>query len=74
MLTDINDRKEMEMLLEDLSNKDGLTGIANRRKFDETLNNDYIRLQQTNAKLSVLLIDIDYFKKYNDYYGHLMGG
>lgn len=73
MLTDINDRKEMEMLLEDLSNKDGLTGIANRRKFDETLNNDYIRLQQTNAKLSVLLIDIDYFKKYNDYYGHLMG-
>ena len=62
MLTDINDRKEMEMLLEDLSNKDGLTGIANRRKFDETLNNDYIRLQQTNAKLSVLLIDIDYFK------------
>lgn len=62
MLTDINDRKEMEMLLEDLSNKDGLTGIANRRKFDETLNNDYIRLQQTNAKLSVLLIDIDYLK------------
>ena len=67
MLTDINDRKEMEMLLEDLSNKDGLTGIANRRKFDETLNNDYIRLQQTNAKLSVLLIDIDYFKIINDY-------
>lgn len=80
MLTDINHRKEMEILLEesnrrleDLSNKDGLTGIANRRKFDEVLDQEYNRLSRSKLKLSVILLDIDYFKEYNDYYGHVMG-
>jgi len=80
MLTDINKRKEMELLLEEtnrmlteLSNKDSLTGIANRRCFDATLEHEYYRLKRTNSELSIILLDIDYFKKYNDYYGHVMG-
>ncbi|HHW30741.1 MAG TPA: diguanylate cyclase [Clostridiaceae bacterium] len=80
MLTDINERKEMELLLEEsnrklteLSNKDSLTGIANRRRFDETLEREYSRLKRSNSKLSIILLDVDYFKTYNDYYGHVLG-
>jgi len=80
MLTDINERKEMELLLEEsnrrlteLSNTDSLTGIANRRCFDTTLEHEYYRLRRSNSKLSVILFDVDHFKEYNDYYGHVMG-
>jgi len=80
MLTDINERKKMELLLEEsnqrlseLSNKDSLTGIANRRCFDSTLEHEYSRLSRSNSKLSIILFDIDHFKEYNDYYGHVMG-
>jgi len=80
MLTDINERKEMELLLEEsnrrlteLSNQDSLTGIANRRCFDATLEHEYSRLSRSNSKLSIILLDVDYFKNYNDYYGHVMG-
>ncbi len=80
MLTDINERKEMELLLEEsnrrlteLSNQDSLTGIANRRCFDATLEREYSRLKRSHSKLSIILIDIDYFKDYNDFYGHVMG-
>ncbi len=80
MLTDINERKEMELLLEEsnrrlkeLTNKDSLTGIANRRCFDEKLEQEYFRLRRTNSKLSIILLDLDHFKDYNDCYGHVMG-
>lgn len=80
MLTDINERKEMELLLEEsnrqlreLSNKDSLTGIANRRCFDATLKYEYSRLRRVKSELSIILFDIDHFKEYNDYYGHVMG-
>ncbi|MGI6551544.1 MAG: sensor domain-containing diguanylate cyclase [Bacillota bacterium] len=80
MFTDINERKEMELLLEEtnrqlteLSNKDSLTGIPNRRCFDATLEHEYSRLRRSKSKLSVILLDIDHFKEYNDYYGHVMG-
>jgi len=80
MLTDINERKEMELLLEEsnrqlteLSNQDSLTGIANRKCFDATLEHEYSRLKRSNSKLSIILLDIDHFKEYNDYYGHVMG-
>jgi diguanylate cyclase (GGDEF)-like protein/PAS domain S-box-containing protein len=80
MLTDINERKEMELLLEEtnrqlteLSNRDSLTGIANRRCFDATLEREYSRLIRTKSKLSIILLDIDHFKEYNDYYGHVAG-
>lgn len=80
MFTDINDRKEMELLLEDtnrklteLSNKDSLTGIANRRCFDTTLEHEYTRLRRSNSELSIIFLDIDHFKEYNDHYGHVAG-
>jgi diguanylate cyclase (GGDEF)-like protein/PAS domain S-box-containing protein len=59
--------------LEDLSNTDGLTGIANRRRFDDALDQEWRRARRLNSSLSLLLIDIDFFKAYNDNYGHLAG-
>ncbi len=56
-----------------LSITDGLTGIANRRCFDQTLKNEWNRAGRKNNSLSLLLIDVDKFKKYNDHYGHSLG-
>lgn len=56
-----------------LSSLDGLTGIANRRRFDEFISNECLRSARENSVLSLILIDIDYFKPYNDNYGHLAG-
>jgi diguanylate cyclase (GGDEF)-like protein len=52
---------------------DGLTGIANRRYFDEQLSQYFLQARQEASALSVLQIDIDYFKQFNDSYGHLAG-
>ncbi|MED3562444.1 diguanylate cyclase domain-containing protein [Bacillus xiapuensis] len=65
--------KEANKLLNQLSYIDGLTGIANRRYFDQTLENEWIKLAYTNYPLTLIMFDIDYFKKYNDTYGHLEG-
>lgn len=59
--------------LEQLVNTDGLTGIANRRYFDERLQQEWRRLCRTRQPLSLLLLDVDYFKAYNDTYGHQAG-
>jgi len=56
-----------------LSATDGLTGIANRRWFDEQLEREWRRARREHAPLSLLLMDIDFFKAYNDHYGHLAG-
>ena len=56
--------------LEKISKIDGLTQIANRRCFDETLNNEIGRLCRSHTPLSLIICDIDYFKNYNDHYGH----
>lgn len=56
-----------------LSLRDGLTGIANRRCFDQTLEAECRRANRSHDPLSLMLVDIDYFKKYNDAYGHLKG-
>lgn len=56
-----------------LSSLDGLTGIANRRAFNETLNQEWLRTCRNGCPLSLLLIDVDHFKHYNDSYGHLAG-
>lgn len=56
-----------------LSNMDGLTQIFNRRYFDEMLNKEISRSRRNSSPLSLLICDIDFFKKYNDTYGHLAG-
>lgn len=60
-------------LLENLSTVDSLTNIANRRKFDEILQMEWNRHKRYKSTITLMLIDIDYFKKYNDYYGHQAG-
>jgi len=59
--------------LEALSRTDGLTGIANRRRFDEALASEWARSQRSGKPLALAMIDIDWFKAYNDHYGHLAG-
>jgi len=59
--------------LQKLAALDGLTGIANRRRFDETLQFEWQRGQRDKAPLSLLFCDIDHFKSYNDHFGHLPG-
>ena len=56
-----------------LSTADGLTGIANRRRFDETLLKEWRRCAREERPLSLLLVDVDFFKPYNDSYGHQVG-
>lgn len=56
-----------------LSLTDALTGLANRRMFDETLANELSRAQRSSQSLALLMIDVDHFKEYNDYYGHVAG-
>ncbi len=60
-------------MLSDLSQLDGLTEIPNRRRFDEILEHEWIRALRDSNPISLLLIDIDNFKEYNDNYGHLYG-
>lgn len=55
------------------STKDFLTGLTNTRQFDKKLNMAFERVQQNNEKLSCLMVDIDFFKKINDNYGHAIG-
>ena len=52
---------------------DGLTGVANRRRFDEALQIEWRRCQRKGAPLALLMMDIDHFKRYNDRYGHQTG-
>ncbi|MDH5301893.1 MAG: diguanylate cyclase [Gammaproteobacteria bacterium] len=59
--------------LQRLSSLDGLTGIANRRRFDEFLDTEWKRAMRTKTSLALILVDIDYFKPYNDNYGHQAG-
>ena len=59
--------------LHHLSNMDGLTGVANRRHFDEFYKRHWQLAQQNQQPLSVIFIDIDNFKEFNDHYGHAMG-
>ncbi|NEX64617.1 sensor domain-containing diguanylate cyclase [Noviherbaspirillum galbum] len=56
-----------------LTNIDGLTGLANRRRFDDVLHRDWAQHARTGSPLSLLMIDIDRFKSYNDYNGHQAG-
>jgi diguanylate cyclase (GGDEF)-like protein len=59
--------------LSDLASRDALTGIANRRGFDEQCAAEWNRAKRAGESLSLLVIDVDHFKKFNDRYGHLAG-
>jgi diguanylate cyclase (GGDEF)-like protein len=60
---------EMQML----SFQDGLTGLANRRRFDQALADHWALAQRGNTPLALIMFDVDYFKNYNDHYGHQLG-
>jgi len=64
---------EANRILQKLSSLDGLTGIANRRRFDEALSHEWERALRGQTQLSLILLDIDFFKFYNDNYGHQRG-
>lgn len=77
---DITERKrgeeqlaELQRTLERLSYQDGLTGVANRRMFDTVLAREWDEARRVRRPLSLVLFDIDFFKQYNDHYGHLQG-
>ena len=65
--------EESHRQLEAISITDCLTGIANRRHFDEVLDEENARHARSGAKLSLIMLDIDFFKAYNDSYGHVEG-
>lgn len=65
--------KRQSDLLRSLSLTDGLTGVANRRHFDATLQAEWRRCSRARQPLSLLLVDVDFFKRYNDHYGHQAG-
>jgi diguanylate cyclase (GGDEF)-like protein/PAS domain S-box-containing protein len=80
VISDITERKQAEMALSDLNRRlaelarmDGLTGLTNRRSFDETLATEFRRSERNRTPLSLLLIDVDHFKAFNDAYGHPAG-
>ena len=56
-----------------ISLKDPLTGLWNRRYYDDTINKEWLRCLKNKKPISMLLLDVDYFKEYNDFYGHKKG-
>lgn len=64
---------EANIELERLATHDGLTGIPNHRRFAEFLANEWKRSARNKSPLSLILLDVDFFKKYNDGYGHQAG-
>ena len=68
-----NTLKEANERLEHLSASDGLTQVANRRCFDQTLEREWSRLRRTKEPLSLIMSDVDFFKLFNDTYGHQGG-
>lgn len=65
--------EESNEMLQKLSCLDGLTGIANRRRFDEFMTTEWMRAMRKQSTMALILVDIDYFKAYNDNYGHQKG-
>jgi diguanylate cyclase (GGDEF)-like protein/PAS domain S-box-containing protein len=77
---DISERKKTEQQLitlqkelEELSFNDALTGVANRRRFDSIFEIEWENARRNRQPLSLIIMDIDFFKQYNDYYGHIKG-
>jgi diguanylate cyclase (GGDEF)-like protein len=73
IVRDIAERKKLEDALAAQALTDALTGLANRRAFDEALNREWRRTFREGTKISLLLLDLDHFKELNDHYGHTVG-
>jgi PleD family two-component response regulator len=65
--------KQLSDELRHMATIDGLTNVANRRHFDDALNSEWMRLRRSGDPVSLLLIDVDHFKLFNDRYGHPAG-
>lgn len=65
--------KRQSDAMREMTLTDALTGVANRRSFDDAIENEWRRCARAGAPLSVIMIDIDHFKRYNDAYGHQAG-
>ncbi|MCK1717646.1 diguanylate cyclase [Bradyrhizobium sp. 141] len=72
-LRDLTDQKRAEMALKELATKDGLTGLSNRRSFDQMLMSEWARAHHTQKPLALLFADVDHFKLFNDQHGHQTG-
>lgn len=86
-IVDITEKKKAEFAAAELAQQlkkekevaernsltDGMTGLANRRYLDEQIMLEYFRMKRTGEKLSIIMLDVDFFKLYNDAYGHLQG-
>ncbi len=70
---EIEKRKVVERQLYEISRRDSLTGLFNRRYFDEMLEVELGRAHRNHSSLSLVLLDVDHFKEYNDFYGHVSG-
>ncbi len=73
IVRDMSDRVRLEERLRDEATTDGLTGLANRRSFDERLRQEWRRAERDGGPLALVLLDVDHFKGYNDRYGHAQG-
>lgn len=73
VIRDISERKALEARLAEEALTDGLTGLANRRAFDEALEREWRRAGRDRQALSLVLLDLDCFKSFNDLYGHPEG-
>jgi diguanylate cyclase (GGDEF)-like protein len=72
-MRDVSERKMLEDELSSLALTDSLTGLANRRAFDEALDREWKRTLREGSQISLLLLDVDHFKELNDRYGHQVG-
>ena len=72
-LRDVTHRKAAEDALVAAAATDGMTGLANRRSFDERLASEWKRASRSRLNIALLMIDVDCFKAYNDAFGHLQG-
>ncbi|MBZ0332465.1 GGDEF domain-containing protein [Halomonas sp. ANAO-440] len=70
---EIQRRREAEAALQQLADRDGLTGAGNRRLFEQQLQQEFQRSRRSRHALSIILMDVDNFKRINDEYGHLVG-
>jgi diguanylate cyclase len=73
MRRNLDEIDQLQARLQDQANRDSLTGLFNRRFLDVALNRELARCSRENKPLSLLMIDVDHFKKYNDRYGHPSG-